>query len=115
MTALKIFGKTEKQKVEAASKSASGAFGQIVRPHITEKATALGEKNQYVFVVSHGAHKSGVAQSVEKMYGVDVEKVRMINVHSKAMRLGRVQGKKKGYKKAIVQVKAGQKIEILPT
>ena len=87
----------------------------IVSPHITEKATDLAAKNQYVFVVSPHANKNNIAQSVEKMYGVKVRGVRIVNVHAKKMRLGRIQGIKKGYKKAMVKLAEGQKIEILPT
>ena len=87
----------------------------IVRPHITEKATDLSAQNRYVFVVAPTAAKKEIGYSVEKMYGVKVESVRIINVHPKKMRLGRSRGIKKGYKKAIVQVKEGQSIEILPS
>lgn len=113
MTALKVFGKKPAQE-KSASKVVGGFLGQIIRPHITEKATNLAAKNQYVFVVSPRANKGGVAQSIEKMYGVNVMGVRMQNVHSKEMRLGQTRGIKKGYKKAIVKVKEGQKIDILP-
>lgn len=123
MTALKVFGKSEKWKAEVASeskektvpKATRSVLGQIIQPHITEKATNLAEKNQYVFVVQSGANKKGIEQSVEKMYGVNVQGVRIVNVHSKEMRLGQSRGIKKGYKKAIVKVKDGQKIDILPT
>ena len=88
----------------------------IVRPHITEKATELGStKNQYVFVVQDSTNKTEIKRAVEKMYGVTVEKVRIINVHPKKVKLGKIKGIKKGYKKAMVRVKEGQKIEILPT
>ena len=90
-------------------------LSHIVSPHITEKATDLAAKNQYVFVVARAANKRDIARSVEKMYGVNVRLVRIVNVHPKKMRLGRIQGVKKGYKKAMVKVKEGQKIEILPT
>ena len=61
----------------------------MVRPHITEKATDLASKNQYVFVVENHASKNDIARAVEKMYGVNVRNVRVINVHAKKMRLGR--------------------------
>ena len=91
------------------------ATQHLIRPRITEKATDLSAKNQYVFVVQSSATKKEIAKEVAKRYGVTVEKTRIVNVHPKSMRLGRTRGVKKGYKKAIVQVKAGQKIEILPT
>lgn len=80
-------------------------------PHITEKASMLGEQNQYVFKVIPGATKYGVKDSVEAQYGVRVEKVRMITVASKSIRVGRNMGKRPGYKKAVVTLKEGHKIE----
>ncbi len=131
MANLKIFGKRKteskkktEQKSELAQESKEGfkrrggvsGGAQIVRPHITEKATELGStKNQYVFVVQDSAAKKEIKKAVEKMYGVTVERVRIVNVHPKKVKLGKTKGIKKGYKKAIVQVKEGQKIEILPT
>ncbi|MCH7604770.1 50S ribosomal protein L23 [Patescibacteria group bacterium] len=87
----------------------------LVRPNITEKATILTEENKYVFKVFPDATKGLVKDSVEEVYGVDVESVRIINIPPKKVRLGkRREGIKKGYKKAVVKVKEGQKIEILP-
>lgn len=121
MAALKIFRKKEKLAKPAAAsvsgggKAAVSMSSHIVSPHITEKATDLAVKNQYVFIVSSRSTKNDIKRSVKQMYGVDVKSVRTVNVHSKIMHLGRIQGIKKGYKKAIVKVKEGQKIEILPT
>ena len=126
MAALKIFGKKPVEKKEKPKAGIAKATAQppkaaarmsrhIMSPHITEKATDLSAKDQYVFVVAQKANKRDIAQSVGKMYGVNVQHVRIVNVHSKRMRLGRIEGTKKGYKKAFVKLKAGQKIDILPT
>jgi large subunit ribosomal protein L23 len=90
------------------------AWKVLERPHITEKATALTKDNEYVFRVFSRSNKIEVKQAVKDVYGVDVEKVRMINVPAKKRRLGKTQGWRKGYKKAIVKVKKGQEIEVLP-
>ena len=90
------------------------AWKVLERPHITEKATALTEENQYIFRVSPRSNKIEIKQAVEDVYGVDVEKVRMINVPAKKRRLGKTEGWRKGYKKAIVKTKKGQEIEVLP-
>jgi len=82
--------------------------------HITEKATDLMRKNQYVFKVFPDSSKQEIKKAVEEVYGVDVLKVRAIRVKRKQRRLGRTFGWRKGYKKAIVTLKEGQKIEILP-
>jgi len=83
-------------------------------PHITEKATDLTEKNQYVFRVFANTNKIEIKKAVESLYGVNVMRVRIINIPSKKRRVGRTIGKKPGYKKAIVKIAEGQKIEVLP-
>ncbi len=83
-------------------------------PHITEKATDLAKKNQYVFKIWPGVNKVEVKKAIENLYGVDVLGVKIINIPPKRRRLGRIRGWRKGYKKAIVRLKEGQKIELLP-
>lgn len=83
-------------------------------PHVTEKSTDLTEHNQYTFKVFPDANKSEVKKAVENIYDVDVKKVRIINMPRKKRSTGRTEGWKSGYKKAIVKVKEGQKIEIMP-
>ena len=83
-------------------------------PHITEKATDLLKKNQYVFKVFPGASKGKIKRAIEEVYGVKVLKVRIVKTPKKRRRVGRTFGWKKGYKKAIVKIKEGQKIELMP-
>ncbi len=90
------------------------AYRVLKGPHITEKATDLINKNQYVFEVFPRAGKTEIKRAVEDLYGVNVVSVRIINVPSKKRRLGRIEGERKGYKKAIVKITEGQKIEVLP-
>ncbi len=104
--------KEEKKEVVKDKPSKPSLF--LVSPHVTEKATDSGEKNKYVFKVLPKANKKEIKKDVEDSYNVDVESVNIINVPRKKRRLGRQEGWKKGYKKAIVKVKKGQKIEILP-
>jgi len=88
---------------------------QILKaPHITEKTTNLAEKNQYVFKVWGKANKNEIKKAIENLYKVKVMDVKIINVPAKRRRLGRISGWRKGYKKAIVRLKEGQKIEVLP-
>ena len=82
--------------------------------HITEKATDLTKKNQYVFRVYSRSNKIGIKKVIEDLYGVKVLNVRIIKISKKRRRLGRITGWRKGYKKAIVKIKKGQKIEVLP-
>ncbi len=90
------------------------AYRILKAPHITEKATDLTKSNQYVFKVFPKANKVEIRKAIEEIYGVDVLSVNIINVPSKRRRLGRISGWKKGYKKAIIKIKPGQKIEVLP-
>jgi len=98
-----------KKKVKKAP-----SFSSVLRsPHITEKATLLGEKGQYVFRVAPQATKDAVKQSVEALYGVLVQNVRLIKKPAKKIRIGKREGVKQGLKKAVVQLKKGESIEVI--
>lgn len=91
------------------------AWKVLASPHVTEKATDLEKDNKYVFEVFKKANKIEVKKAVEGLYDVNVEKVAIINIPKKKRRAGRQrEGWRKGYKKAIVQIRKGQKIEIMP-
>jgi len=105
--------KPEEKKIKA-KKPITRAYQVLKEPHITEKATDLSKENKYVFKVYSGANKIEIKKAIENLYGIDVLAVRIITVHPKKRRLGRTEGWRKGYKKAIVKVKKGQKIEVLP-
>lgn len=83
-------------------------------PHVTEKASLLAESNKYTFKVAFRSNKIEIKKGVEELYGVDVVGVNIINIHRKKRRVGRKFGFKTGYKKAIVEIKKGQKIEVMP-
>ena len=105
----------KKKPVLKEGKKSGGKSYQILKqPHVTEKATSLTSKNQYVFKVWPRANKVEVKKAVEDVFGVDVVSVKIINVTEKRRRLGRIEGFRSGYKKAIVKLKGGQKIEVLP-
>jgi len=91
------------------------AWKVLAEPHITEKATYLEKDNKYVFKVFVKANKTEIKKAVESLYGVNVEKVAIINIPRKKRRAGRQrEGWRKGYKKAVVEIQKGQKIEIMP-
>lgn len=88
---------------------------QILKtPHITEKATDLMRLDQYVFQVFQNSNKREVKEAVENLFGVDVLSVKILRTQKKQRRMGRISGWKPGFKKAIVKIKKGQKIESLP-
>lgn len=97
--------KKEKAKTEV--------LDAIIAPHITEKATLLEGQQKYVFKVRKKANKSEIKKAIEALYGVHVVSVRIVNIPPKKRRLGRIEGRRKGYKKAIVKIREGEKIQIL--
>ena len=80
----------------------------ILTPHVSEKATVKADsENQHVFSVAKDANKLEVKKAVEKMFEVEVQNVRLMNVHGKLKRVGRKYGKTKDWKKAYVRLKEG--------
>jgi len=103
------------KKPERIKRPFSGAACRVLKePHVSEKATDLTKQDWYAFRVSAAANKKEVQRAIKELYAVDVVSVRMIQVPRKKRRLGRIEGWRKGYKKAMVQLKSGQKIEVLP-
>lgn len=84
----------------------------IIRPLVTERSTRLMEENKYTFEVALRATKTDIKRSVEEIFGVDVVKVNTIRMQGKLKRMGRFEGRRPDRKKAIVQLAAGQSIEI---
>jgi large subunit ribosomal protein L23 len=84
----------------------------LKKPLITEKATLLkGTSNAGCFEVDRRAKKKQIQEAVEKMFKVKVVDVRTMNVAGKVKRRGRTAGLRPGWKKAVVTLSAGQKIE----
>ena len=84
----------------------------IVRPVVTEKTTDMGEHSSYVFEVANEANKHEIKQAVERFFGVKVLGVRTMNVKGKPKRQGRFEGHRKDWKKAIVTLNSGDKIDL---
>jgi large subunit ribosomal protein L23 len=89
------------------------AYQVIIRPWITEKATSLNERNQYVFEVAVEANKIQIRQAIEELFDVQVQAVNTINVKGKLRRRrtrhGITEGFTKSRKKAIVTLKPDSK------
>mgnify|MGYP000481936135 CR=1 FL=1 len=84
----------------------------IIRPVISEKSTQLAGNNKYVFQVAMDANKMMVSRAIKDLFGVNPEKVNIIVVRGKARRLRFRAGKKSAWKKAVVTLKPGEKIEL---
>lgn len=89
----------------------------LKRPIITEKSMKLAQSGLYAFEVDKNATKPQVAKAVSEKFNVKVLKVRVINVKGKSKQQKRVRKvyKLSGFKKALVQVKKGEKIAIFET
>jgi large subunit ribosomal protein L23 len=85
----------------------------IVRPVISEKSFRLVQAhNQYTFRVLDSAHKTAIRQAVEELFDVTVTDVRTVSVRSKPKRRGVSRGRRPGWKKAVVELRPGDKIEL---
>ncbi|HKW87021.1 MAG TPA: 50S ribosomal protein L23 [Nitrospiraceae bacterium] len=85
----------------------------LLRPLLTEKITAMRESgNKVGFVVRSEANRIQIKRAVESVLKVRVERVNVLNVMGKTKRLGRFAGKKPDWKKAIVTLKEGEKLEM---
>jgi len=81
------------------------------RPMITEKNTLVGLQNKYTFEVATGANKPMIRRAVETLFKVDVTSVNVANVHGKLRRVGKSRGMTRSWRKAVVTVKDGQRID----
>jgi large subunit ribosomal protein L23 len=84
----------------------------LIRPVISEKSYALIAEGKYTFRVDDRAHKTQIAHAVEEVFGVKVAAVRTAKVRSKPKRRGLHQGRTRAWKKAVVQVAPGERIEL---
>ncbi len=103
----------KKEKVAAKGKKIAGsAYRILVKPLITEKATNLVGQNKYAFVVDINANKIEVAKAIEEVYGVKPSNVNVIKMKGKQVSRGRIVGRRKDFKKAIVTLKKGEAIKV---
>jgi large subunit ribosomal protein L23 len=84
----------------------------LLAPVVSEKSYELIEQRKYAFRVHPDAHKTQVRQAVEELFDVRVQAVNIVKVQPKPKRRGLVRGQKPGWKKAIVQLREGETIEI---
>ena len=84
----------------------------ILAPIVSEKSYAASTRGSYTFKVHPDSHKTQIRQAVEELFGVKVERVNVIKVQAKPKRRGAIKGTRQGWKKAVVQLRAGDKIEI---
>jgi len=106
--------KIEKKENIKKETEKNDAYKFLKAAHITEKAGDLTEKNQYIFKVYPKANKIKIKKIIEEVFNVKVISVNIINIPKKRRKLGKITGWRKGYKKAVVMIKKGQSIDLLP-
>ena len=84
----------------------------IIRPVVSEKSFVQAEIGKYTFRVHDDAHKTQIRQAIEQLFDVRVRDVRTVSVKSKPKRRGLYAGRTRTWKKAIVQLHAGDSIPI---
>ena len=90
-----------------------GPYEVVLRPLLTETGTRLKEEgNHYLFRVAKTANKVEIKQAIEQLFKVTVLEVRTLRLQGKVKRLGRFQGRRPDWKKAIATLKKGDSIEL---
>jgi len=84
----------------------------LLKPIVTEKTSAMMQDNKYTFMVAPGANKTEIRQAVEEIFKVKVVNVNTVRVMGKTKRMGKYEGKRSDYKKAIVKLAEGNTIPV---
>jgi large subunit ribosomal protein L23 len=90
-------------------------YSTILRPVVSEKSTVLGDHGKYIFEVAPGANKIQIKHAIEEAFAnkkVQVAAVNIIHVTGKVRRRGRSVGMTRSWKKAIVTLRAGQRLDL---
>src|SRR5437773_64491 len=96
--------------------SAERLMSVVLAPVVSEKSTFVADKNrQYVFLVADQATKPQIKAAVELMFKIKVDSVTVSNVKGKPRRFGRIEGRRRNWKKAYVRLAAGQEINFAAT
>ncbi len=104
--------KTEKKQEGKKEGSSELASIMLSSPHITEKSAFSAESGVYAFKVSSRANKVMVRRAVKELYGFEPIKINMLNMPGKTRFVRGRKGSKPGYKKAVIFLKEGDKIEL---
>lgn len=102
----------QKSEEKTEKKIFNNAYCTLVRPIVSEKAGVAESFGAYSFVVDKNASKGQVKEAIKQIYGVKPEKVRIINVEGKVLRVRTGFGRRSDWKKAIVTLPKGQSISI---
>lgn len=106
-----VSSKTVSSQSKKTQKINVPMYRVVKRPSVTEKGAVLAEHNKYVLRVERASNKSEIKKAVSALYNVTVERVHIINIPRKKRQRGKAKGYRPGFKKAIVTLKEGDKIE----
>lgn len=102
----------EKKTEKKTSVKISQAYRVLLRPLISEKATHAQALNQYFFAVAPNTNRIEVAKAIKEVYGIAPIKVNIIKLEGKVRNFGRIAGKRKDWKKAMVTLPKGKTISL---
>jgi len=109
-------GSKDSRPTESAPKRSKGETGDayriLLRGVVSEKASLLAGRSQYIFMVQPQANKISIKRAISRLYGVTPLAVNIVNVRGKALRYGRTEGRTKDWKKAVVTLKSGDRIDV---
>ncbi len=100
-----------KKQTVRRSEDTGSAYRVLIRALVSEKATAQAADNQYSFVVAATSNKVEIARAIQSLYGVRPQKVNILNYRGKQVRYGKTQGRTKSWKKAVITLQPGQKLD----
>jgi large subunit ribosomal protein L23 len=104
----------QEKKIDLRATAKAGAYANVLtKPHVSEKAAVLAEGGVYVFDVPTSANKQEIRKAVETTYGVHVMRVRTQRGIGKLVQRGKVRGRRKNWKKALVELKKGETIALV--
>ena len=86
-------------------------YDVLVKPVHSEKSLMMNEQSKYTFVVNKNSNKHNIAKAITSIFSVEVEKVNIINVKGKSKFFKKIKGRTSDFKKAIVSLAKGQKID----
>lgn len=103
-------------KIEKSAPAKSTGIGRLadvlIKPIVTEKSTNLSGQNKYVFLVNSRANKNQIAAAIKAAYQIKPAQINIINKKGKKVKIGRIQGRRKDIKKAIITLPKDKKLDI---
>lgn len=99
-------------KIAPNAKKYGSAYKILARPLVTEKGSMLNAAGKYIFEVAKEANKIEIAKAISEVYGVKPIDINVINYEGKKARRGKITGKRKNWKKAIITLPKGESIQV---